>query len=300
MKVTGIFNRDGGTLKTLDAEAFAQEIGARFEERGHRFSTKVIAGKKLVETLDAAKRSKADVVLVAGGDGTVSCAAGKLAGTKKALGVLPAGTMNLFARSLGIPLDLKEAASALAGGSIRPVDMGSANDRRFVHHFTVGLHPQLLRARSHLTYRSRWGKILATIRAFRDVVNAPAKFPAELQIGGETRTLQINALTISNNRFGTGHLPYADFPDRGELGIYLASVWDTASLAKLGTEVMLGSWKTDDNISEEEARKVTVRFPELPRDGKASIDGELIELEAEVVLQIHPQALNVLVPDASS
>lgn len=300
MKIKAVFNRDGGTLKSLDADAFAAEVGARFDEKGHSFSADVVAGSDLVDTLSAAKRSRADVVLVAGGDGTVSCAASRLAGTKKALGILPAGTMNLFARSLGLPLDLHEAAGVLAGGQIKPVDIASANGRHFVHHFTVGLHPQLLRARAGLTYRSRWGKIWATFRALGDVVSAPAKFPAELRFDGEIRNLKINALTISNNRFGTGHLPYADFPDKGELGVYLASVWDTAELAKLGTEIMLGSWKGDDNVSEAGTRRVTIRFPDVPRDGKASIDGELIDLESEVALQIHPGALNVLVPQGAS
>src|SRR5690606_18763132 len=106
-----------------------------------------------------------DVVLAGGGDGTVSAAAGALMETGKALAVLPAGTMNLFARGLGIPLDLEDAVAALATGTVRAVDIATVNGRPFIHQFSVGLHSELIQRREAMSYSSRPGKIRASVMA---------------------------------------------------------------------------------------------------------------------------------------
>ena len=100
--------------------------------------------------LAKAAASRADVVLAGGGDGTISAAAAALMGKKKALAILPAGTMNLFARSLGIPLSLDAAVEAFADGEVRAVDVASANGRPFIHQFSIGMHAKMVRhARQH-------------------------------------------------------------------------------------------------------------------------------------------------------
>ena len=108
------------------------------------------------------RASRADVVLAGGGDGTVSAAAAALMGKKKALAILPAGTMNLFARGLGIPLSLDAAVEAFADGEVRPVDMASANGRPFVHQFSIGMHAKMVGVRDKMEFGSRLGKMRAS------------------------------------------------------------------------------------------------------------------------------------------
>ncbi len=81
------------------------------------------------ELIDAEVRAGAPAIIVGGGDGTLSAAAGRLAGSGTALGVLPLGTGNTFARSLGLPLDLAGAAEVIAGRSVQSVDLGRVNGR---------------------------------------------------------------------------------------------------------------------------------------------------------------------------
>src|SRR6185369_688327 len=103
MHVIGVFNRDGGTFKTTDMDQFAARAREVFAAHGHELEPRVVDGRSLIDELERA----------AGGDGTVSAAAGIAYKYGIPLGVIPAGTMNLFARSLGLPLRLEQALEAL-------------------------------------------------------------------------------------------------------------------------------------------------------------------------------------------
>ena len=98
MHFIAVLNRDGGTLRTTDLDAFARRMTEALEKAGHRLDVESVAGPEIEAALAKAAASRADVVLAGGGDGTVSAAAAVLMGKKKALAILPAGTMNLFAR----------------------------------------------------------------------------------------------------------------------------------------------------------------------------------------------------------
>src|SRR5690606_28446370 len=124
-----------------------------------------------------------DVVLAGGGDGTISAAAARLMGRKKALAILPAGTMNLFARGLGIPQTLDAAVQAFANGEVRAVDMASANGRPFVHQFSIGMHARMVQLREKMEFGSRLGKISASTRAAWATLNNPPAIEVLLTIG---------------------------------------------------------------------------------------------------------------------
>src|SRR4051794_12579023 len=110
MKLALILNRNAGTLRTLDADQVAEEISAIFRSHGHEIRSEVHAGGEASEAIARICRERScDGIVVGGGDGTVSAAASAAAAGGLALGVLPLGTMNLFARSLGIPLDTRAA-----------------------------------------------------------------------------------------------------------------------------------------------------------------------------------------------
>ena len=141
--------------------------------------------------------------------------------SKKALAILPAGTMNLFARSLGIPLSLDAAVKSFADGEVKAVDMASANGRPFVHQFSIGMHAKMVHLREKMDFASRLGKIRASARAAWDTVAEPAAVEVSLTIGDAEILTRATAIGITNNLFGEGHLPYADHPDGGVLGIYV-------------------------------------------------------------------------------
>src|ERR1044071_1875072 len=87
------------------------------------------------------------VLVAAGGDGTLSAVADVVRGTETALGVIPAGTMNHFAKDLGIPLDPGEAGQVIGTGRCIRVDVGEVNGRAFINNASLGIYADLVRKR---------------------------------------------------------------------------------------------------------------------------------------------------------
>lgn len=297
MKFRAILNRDGGTLRTMDLDAFCASARTIFEKEGHELHCRVIAGKSVeAELRRAAHDDDVDVVLAGGGDGTISTAAAMAFKSGKPLAILPAGTMNLFARALGMPLDLNQALVAVARGRMDRIDVATANGRPFVHQFGVGIHARLVRIRNGMTYGSRWGKLAASFRAiFASAINPP-RFEVELHSAEGDRTVTASGIAISNNPLDDSPVPIAATLTAGVLGVYIAQSVTTNELLNLAFDVMTGRWRSNGAVSEAEVRDLVLRFPKRKRGTHAVIDGELIDLEPAVTLQIHPKALPVVLP----
>ena len=160
MRFIAVLNRDGGTFRTIDLDAFCGRMTETLQKAGHRVDIERVAGRDIEAAIAKAAASRADILLAGGGDGTISAAAAALMGKKKALAILPAGTMNLFARGLGIPQSLDAAVEAFATGEIKAIDMASANGRPFVHQFSIGMHAKMVGMRDKMEFASRLGKIV--------------------------------------------------------------------------------------------------------------------------------------------
>jgi diacylglycerol kinase family enzyme len=297
MRVIGVFNRGGGTFKTTDMDAFAARAIEIFTEHGHELGARIVEGDQLIDALKSAA-SEGDMLLAGGGDGTISAAAGIAYQQGVPLGVLPAGTMNLFARSLQMPLDLDQALEAIASGEIKPVDIATANGRPFVHQFSVGIHAKLVKLREALTYRSRIGKMMASTRAFASAIaNAPS-FHADVLTKRGVERRRTSGISVSNNPL-EGALPRAHDLNAGVLGIYILAPLTPGLVAKLCLATLRGQWKALPEVSDREAREITLRFPRRSKGAVAVIDGELVKLAEIVDLKVHPSALHVVMPKAN-
>ncbi|PSH66151.1 diacylglycerol/lipid kinase family protein [Phyllobacterium sophorae] len=297
MKVHAVFNRDGGTFRTMDMTLFSETARTIFEKHGHTFESEVVAGKDIIKALkNVAAEAGEHVLMAGGGDGTISAAADVAWKAGVPLAVLPAGTMNLFARALKIPLELNAALESLAGGTIQAVDISTANEESFVHQFSIGFQPQIIKLRNTLEFRSRWGKRLASLRAFAKVMGNPPQFDVSLNIDGVPIERTVSAISIANNPYGHGMLPVPEGVNRGELGVYIAGRLTPAGLMKLAFTVLTGSWRNNPDVDEIPAKQVELHFPRLRRGAKATIDGELVRLPKDVVIIIHAGELQVLVP----
>lgn len=300
MRFVGIFNSEGGTFKTMDIDAFCEEAKAIFAEKGHSLDCRPVAGSELLAALEkAASEAGTEALLVGGGDGTISAAADVAFRKQLPLAVLPAGTMNLFARAMAVPQDLNQALIALAAGTLDRVDICTANDVPFVHQFGVGIHARLVRIRDGLTYHGRIGKMLASVRAVIQTIVKPLRFEVEIETPEGVQKLRSSGIAVSNNPIGEGHVPYADRLDTGVLGLYVAAPMSSLHLMKLLIAVVLGRWKWIAEVSDRHARHVVLRFPRNKASSQAVIDGELVNLEDLVDIVIHPGALPVIRPAAS-
>lgn len=296
MKVRAVFNRDGGAFQTMDMPAFALRTSSVFAEHGIRVVPEIVAGRDLMKALlAAASQPDTDLLLAAGGDGTVSAAAAVAWRKNIAFGVLPAGTMNLFARALGIPLDLETALSVLATGRIAKCDVATANGKPFLHQFSLGFHPRVVRMRGAYAYAGRIGKMVASLRAIAAVVTRPRRFRVAVTIDGKRQDARLSALSVSNNRMQPGLPPIAGTLTGGELAVYMVSEVRTVTLLRLVAGPFSGWLDRAAPILERTGTDVRLGFGQ-GRHVEATLDGELIESEAEVHIRIHPGGLSVLMP----
>jgi YegS/Rv2252/BmrU family lipid kinase len=133
-------------------------------------------------------------IIIAGGDGTISCAINELAGTNVTCGVIPLGTANSFARSLKLPLDLEGAVDVLANGRVKQVDLGRINGRYFATAAAIGLSTEIHRSKPHalksvlgpLAYPTVAAAVLPTFKPFACTLTfdpgESRKFPAVLEV----------------------------------------------------------------------------------------------------------------------
>ena len=299
MRFVAVLNRDGGTLRTTDLDAFSERMRKTLEDAGHTVEIDIVSGKQLIKALDKAAKADADVVLAGGGDGTISAAAARLMDSDKALAILPAGTMNLFARSLGIPLTLDAAVKSFGDGETKKVDIASANGKPFVHQFSIGMHAKMVHLRSKMEFGSKFGKIRASAKAAWNTVLNPPAIDVVLTIGDTEIVTRTTGIGITNNLFGEGHLPYADHPDGGVLGIYVTVAQQRVEVLRFLLNMARGKWRDNDQVEIHEAHKVKLKITSRWRRLKSVVDGELGNLDEETEILIHPGALRVIVPAAS-
>lgn len=297
MQFHAVLNRDGGTLRTTDLPALVRQAEDIFSAAGHQLTHSIVGAKKVEVALAAAAANpEIDAILAGGGDGTISAAAATAFEAGKTIGVLPAGTMNLFARALGMPLDLVAALEAIAAGEVRQIDIATANGRPFVHQFGVGVHARLVRIRDGMVYNSRIGKMVASLRSIGAAAIDPPRFEVEILRGDQREVREASGIAISNNPLNDEPVPVAERLDTGRLGVYVAAGLSTGALLGLAFDVLTGRWRANPQVSEAEVAELVLHFPRSRRGMHAVIDGELIRLERKVTLRAHPGALSVIRP----
>jgi diacylglycerol kinase family enzyme len=300
MKFSLLLNVHSGTVRDIGAKVIEDKFVNSFEAAGHEATIHHFSSGDLIEALKSCASSGCDGIVMCGGDGSVSAAASVLAETDVALGVLPGGTMNLYARSLGMPLDVIEAIEALASAKIHKADVGCADGRIFVHQFATGFQTRAVRLREKMKFGSKFSKMLASTKAILSVTTNPPVYKLEMSLDdGEFQPVKSSLFGVTNNVFGVGHLPYADEIDGGKLGIYFSEPLSRSGAIKIIRDSILGMLHDNEFVSTGQAERVVLRFPKLKKSDQAVIDGELIKLKKQVEIKIMKKALRVMVPAKS-
>ena len=253
----------------------------------------------LPERLRAALRTEGvAVVAVAGGDGTLNCAAGMLAGSGVALGILPFGTMNLLAKDLGIPLDLDAAIRVLAAGHTRAVDVGTVNGHLFLINSVLGMPARMVRHRE--AFRGGRIGISALLRLAAVALRHLGPYPrlsAVLSEGGRRTRLRFRLLAVVNNDYaeGPGKILERTQVDGGELTLYIARGLSPWRVARLALGFGLGRWRHLPGLE----RRGATRFAVSARRRALRVmnDGEVRLIAPPLRYRLMPRALTVIVPD---
>ncbi|MDR3688272.1 MAG: YegS/Rv2252/BmrU family lipid kinase [Fimbriimonas sp.] len=248
--------------------------------------------QRLMWAVETDVRRKMPLIIVGGGDGTLSAAAQYLSGKESILGVLPAGTGNAFARDLGISTNIEAACGAILNGKVAKVDVGIIGDRKFLNVATIGLSTRIAMGLQPSEKRilGRWAYIMSLSRALATI--RPFRVRLELASGVfEFDSLQV---VIGNGRFHAGPFPVA--PDAsitgGWLSIYALASSRKSALLKLAIDRLGG-----DFVKFEEVKSFRVHSGRLSTEPskRITIDGETC-LRAPVDFGIAAQSLKVMTP----
>jgi diacylglycerol kinase family enzyme len=254
------------------------------------------SGKDLVALARRAREGPSEVVVAAGGDGTLNAVASELLGTGKSLGILPAGTFNYVARNLGIPLDIAEAVGTAAQRHTVDIDLAEVNGRIFFNNASIGLYPSIIRQREQ-EYR-RWGRrqLVAYAAVARALFQRSPFMGVHISAAGEELPVRTPLVFVGNNRYQLEEfgLPGSECAGSGKLAIYVARPTGWTGLMLLAVQALLGRLHGERRlqlICTEKAR-VTTRRPRLP----VALDGEVLLLETPLRFTTRLSALKVIMP----
>jgi YegS/Rv2252/BmrU family lipid kinase len=252
---------------------------------------------------DAAELTKAvlskpsELVIVAGGDGTISAVVPALISTSKTLGVIPRGTANAFANALGIPDTILGACDGLLNSTVRSIDTATCNGRAMILLAGVGFEAETIERADRAT-KDQWG-VLAYILAGMQQLNQQELFATQIEIAGQRAEFLAGAITIANAAPPTSMLAQglgAVIPDDGLLEVTIATSDTTLKALDAITDLMAAALSQTPTHREDliclRTNQITV-ITHPPQ--KVVVDGELWGT-TPIQVQCLPQSLNVKVP----
>ena len=254
------------------------------------------SGAEAVAAARRAAEAGDDAVVAAGGDGTISTVASALAGSDMPMGVLPLGTLNHFAKDLGLPLDPAEAVKTIASRRTVKVDVGEVNGRIFLNNSSIGIYPDIVMEREALRRRGhrKWTAFaVASARILRHYRGLVVKITA----GGPAETARTPFLLVGNNEYEIDgiHLGARSRLDGGRLSAYLAPRVHARELPRLLALALAGRARENHILESFLARELRVETPGR-RSLRVALDGEVVVMTAPLHYRMRPLALRVIVP----
>jgi diacylglycerol kinase family enzyme len=287
-----LLNRGGGTI-AADPK-IRSKVAAAFKAAGLDAKIELIGGEKCEVRCKALAKRGDELVVVGGGDGTISAAASALVGTDTLLGILPLGTLNHFARDLGIPTVLKEAAGLIAERPQRRVDVAEMNDRIFINNSAIGLYPLLVVDRD--AQRKRLGRpkaaamIVATVRMLVRFGHQRLTLTTDDRKGRVDTPL----LFVGNNDYRTDLLAAGERAslEDGKLCVLVMRKKTRRGFVAASIRALLDRSRPDDMVRLDDAE--TLRVESRKRMLAVSLDGEVVRAKTPLNYRIRKRALNVI------
>jgi diacylglycerol kinase family enzyme len=254
----------------------------------------------IASTVKQLARAGARRILVAGGDGTIATAAAALVGSPTELAVLPGGTLNHFARDLGISTVAVEAVQLAASGSCRGVDVGMVNGRLFLNTSSVGAYVRFVRVRETLE-RSFGYRIASAMAAFR-ILFTLRLMAVELIVDGRKRIYRSPLVFIGVGERGHKLTALGQRVHGGKSGLHVMVVRgrSRARLLALGLAAVAKGLDSMVRTPEFESFIVDELRIDMHRMATVAVDGEIVSLSAPLEYTLHRDALTVVLPPPES
>lgn len=282
MKYIVIYNEKSGKNNNL------AEIKHAFKQTS--LKPAFIALDKNVQHRLKKELTKDSVVVAAGGDGTVNAVI-NLTKARYIIGVIPSGTLNHFAKDIGLPMDIDNAVKCLEKNKVTMIDVALANRRYFVNNSSIGLYPYITRFRDR--YKKYFGKWPTTVIA---VIMAFVKLPGRrltYSIDGAHQSHHTPLLFIGNNSYKI-HKPGVNNRtqiDSGKLSIYTIKQMSRVNFLITCIKIILGKASSEHSLSTASAHKAVV---ESKKSLWIAYDGEVEKLGNKVTYTIKPGGLKIV------
>jgi diacylglycerol kinase family enzyme len=295
--ISVVLNDSSGTG---DCAAQAKQLEGIFAEAGREARVKVARGGDQIRSfIESAVAEGCEVLVAGGGDGTINTAASVLVDRNVPLGVLPLGTLNHFAKDLGIPLELEDAARVVLEGTECRVDVGEVNGRVFVNNSSLGVYPAIVRLRERYQATGR-GKWVAALWASLVVLRRNPFMGVRIIVDGQSTVRRTPFVFIGNNEYRMAGLNAASREKLvgKHIAVYLLNADRRVGLLRLAWQVLT---KGVDEVKELDLLTVEEATIETRRSRlQVALDGEVAILASPLKYRVRPAALRVCVPAGSS
>lgn len=292
--LTCILNDKAGSSSAAEAQALIKMVAVK---RGWEARVLIFSDGADLNSLAAEARAVGGLVVGGGGDGTIAAVAAALVGTDTALGVLPMGTLNHFAKNLGIPLELEKAVQTLFTGKVVRVDVGEVNGRIFLNNSSIGFYPRIVQERKREQRRGR-SKWVASAQAAALIIRQSRTLHVELDEDHSHRqSYDTPFVFVGNNRYTVAGLEIGKraILYGGRLWVCAAPYSGRLTLIALGLKALLG-FVRDADLAAFETEQTEVH---THRDHvQVATDGEVNVMRTPLHYRIRPGALRVVVPAA--
>ena len=265
-------------------------------EAGEQFEVHAVQPTDIERTVRDVIAHGATRVLVSGGDGTIATAAAVLLESPAEMAILPGGTLNHFARDLGVSTDAAAALTLAVEGACRGVDIGTVNGKVFLNTSSVGAYVRFVRLRESLETRFGY-RIASTLAAFRLLFQL-RMIAVEVEVDGKPRIYRTPLVFIG---VGERELQLPTLGSRvkdGARGLHVMIV-RSRSRARLMAIALAAVARGVDAVSRTpeldafivDRCRITVR-----RAGRVAIDGELVAMPTTLEYELRRDALRVVCP----
>jgi diacylglycerol kinase family enzyme len=299
-RVVALMNAGAGAFsKTLAADV-ESALRASFALCAVEADIEFVGGDALVEAVQQAharaERGEIDAVVIGGGDGSMRSAASVLAGSAVPLGVLPLGTLNHFAKDLGIPLQVEEAAAAIAAGRTRLVDIAEVNGQTFINNSSIGIYPYMVIDHERRRTQHKLAKWMAVVPAFLRMMRHFPRRRLRILAEGFARPYRTPCLFVGNNEYGMELFTFGRRPrlDGGKLWFYVVKPRKPLQFFWMVCRLCFGRLDQARDLdtfqlAEAEVGAKTSRLP-------VALDGDVQIMHTPLRYRVRPRSLRVLVP----
>lgn len=290
---TFLLNGNAGSMGDDAArESLTSAISASFPDAEVVFMDE---GSKVTELARSAVERGIGLVVAGGGDGTINAVASAVVGTETTLGVLPLGTLNHFAKDLGIPLELEPAVRVLSAGHMIKVDVGQVNDRIFLNNSGLGLYPDTVRLRE-AKQKSGVSKWPAAVWAAVKSLSRYRRLSLRVAVDGKRLHRLTPIVFVGNNEYEMEgvRVPSRSQLNDGKLCLYIPHPEGRLRLVWFSVRALLG--KPQQGADFDALLTDQFSISSKHRHLRISIDGEVGDMATPLQYRIRPGSLRVMAP----